>query len=95
MLEVVKVVDEEGIEVVDEEGVDEEVVKVVDDDGVEVVDEGALGITTKYATAPAKTMIRITRTAVTVRDMARDPFPFKLLTYKVLTGLGALLFVYC
>ncbi len=77
----VEVVDVEGIkvvevEVVDEEDVEEEVVEV------EVVGTAALGIT-RYATAPARTIITITMTAVTVRDMAREAPPFKLLRYKV------------
>ena len=119
MLDVVEVVDDEGVDVVDEEDVDEVVeiveavdevgvevvdeeesievveIEVVDEEGVEVVDEGALGVIAKYAAAPARTIIMITITAVNVREMARGPLPFKLLMYKVLTGLDALLFVYC
>ena len=93
-----EVAEEDGIEVEDVEGVDEEVVELVkvdDEDDVEVVEEGDLGVTARYATAPATTIISITMTAVTVRDMARDPLPLKILTYKVLTGLGAPLFEYC
>jgi hypothetical protein len=91
----VEVVEEVGVdvEVVEEVGVDVEVVEEVGVE-VEVVEAGALGIT-KYATAPARTIITITIAAATVRDMARDAPPLKLLTYKVLTGLGALLFEYC
>ena len=85
--DVVKVVKEAGAEVVDEESVEEDVVKVVKEAGAEVVDEESveedvvkvvkeagvdLGVTAKYATAPARTIITITISAVTVRDMARD-----------------------
>ena len=86
MLEGVDVVEEEGVEeevvvevveleTVEEEGVEEEVV-------VEVVETAALGIA-KYAAAPATTIITITMTATTVRDMARDDLQFKLLMRKV------------
>ncbi len=96
--DVVKVVKEAGAEVVDEESVEEDVVKVVKEAGAEVVDEESveedvvkvvkeagvdLGVTAKYATAPARTIITITISAVTVRDMARDELPLKLLTRKI------------
>jgi hypothetical protein len=66
----------EAVEIIEEEDA------MLDDD-VEVVDEDAFGVTAKYATAPARTIITITITAVTIRDMARDALPFKLLTCKV------------
>lgn len=57
----------------------------IEEDVVEVdVDEDAdLGVTARYAAAPARMIITMTIIAVTVRDMARDLPPYKLLRYKV------------
>jgi NADPH:quinone reductase-like Zn-dependent oxidoreductase len=96
--EVVEVVDDIGVEVDEEEGVEEELVEITDEVGVDVdvdVVVDALGAEAKYAPAPATIMITITMTTIIVREIPRDPLPFKLLTNKVFTGIGAPLFVYC